>query len=142
MGGEKKCDPQSPTCESSAYKFPLSRTDITLEERMTDSVTSARVGGVIPSSCPPKRRSLIQENMNEEVIIEDVKKEKLVPEFEGRDNSQRNANAEQRLRKQPQNKEGGLKKEKPGEENTFEKERKGIKAITGEANGESHGKTR
>merc|ERR1711971_437034 len=84
--GEKKCDPQSPTCESSAYKFPLSRTDITLEERMTDSVTSARVGGVIPASCPPKRRSLIQENMNEEVIIEDVKKgpmkEKLLPEFE------------------------------------------------------------
>merc|ERR1711974_449984 len=59
--GEKKCDPQSPTCESSASKFPLSRTDITLEER--PAVTSARVGGVIPASCPPKRRSLIQENM-------------------------------------------------------------------------------
>merc|ERR1711974_313253 len=98
--GEKKCDPQSPTCESSASKFPLSRTDITLEER--PAVTSARVGGVIPASCPPKRRSLIQENMNEEAMKEDIKKgpmkEKLlVPEFEGRDKSERNANVEQRL---------------------------------------------
>ena len=55
----------------------------------------------------------MQENMNEEVMIKDTKKaptkEKLLLEFEGRDSSERNANAEQRqdkgLRKQRENKE-------------------------------------
>merc|ERR1712037_414338 len=90
--------------------------DITLEERRaTDSVTSA---SRVPASCPPKRRSLIQENMNEEVVIEDMKKgptkEKLVgPKFEGRDNSERNANVEQRLerKKRPQKEEEAKKEE-------------------------------
>merc|ERR1712083_1195894 len=98
---------------------PLSRTDIAAEERSTDSVTSVREkSNLIPASCPPKRRSLMQENMNEEVMIKDTKKaptkEKLLLEFEGRDSSERNANAEQRqdkgLRKQRENKEGGSQK--------------------------------
>merc|ERR1711913_102964 len=121
----------------------------TLEER--PAVTSARVRGVIPASCPPKRRSLIQENMNEEVMKEDIKKgpmkEKLlVPEFEGRDKSERNANVEQRLdrglRKQPQKKEGGFQKKMPLEKNSFEQERKGIKGTTREANDDCYEKAR
>merc|ERR1712083_779018 len=147
---DKKCDLQSPTCESSASKFPLSRTDIAAEERSTDSVTSVREkSNLIPASCPPKRRSLMQENMNEEVMIKDTKKaptkEKLLQDFEGRDSSERNANAEQRqdkgLRKQRENKEGGSQKEMSREE-----ERKvgndEIKGTVREANGDSDGKSR
>merc|ERR1712083_1149398 len=153
MGGEtvdKKCDLQSPICESSASKFPLSRTDIAAEERSTDSVTSVREkSNLIPASCPPKRRSLMQENMNEEVMIKDTKKaptkEKLLLEFEGRDSSERNANAELRqdkgLRKQREDKEGGSQKEM-----TREEERKvgndEIKGRGREANGDSDGKSR
>merc|ERR1712226_317337 len=97
---------------------------------------------VIPASCPPKRRSLLQEDMSEEVVIEDIKKglmkEKLVvPEFEGRDNSERNENIEQRLRKQSQNKVDGFQKET--EKKT---ERKGVKAATREAIGDSYEKAR
>merc|ERR1712083_770483 len=145
---DKKCDLQSPTCESSASKFPLSRTDIADEERSTDSVTSVREkSNLIPASCPPKRRSLMQENMNEEVMIKETKKaptkEKLLQEFEGRDSSERNANAEQRqdksLRKQRENKESGSQKEMTREE---ERKVRNDEIKGREANGDSDGKLR
>merc|ERR1712083_1265571 len=83
------------------------------------------------------------------VMIKETKKaptkEKLLQEFEGRDSSERNANAEQRqdkgLRKQRENKESGSQKEM-----TREEEKKvgndEIKGRLREANGDSDGKSR
>ena len=146
---EKKCDTQSPTCESSASKFPLSRTDITPEERQTDSVTSVGRGIekniIIPASCPPQRRSLIQENVNEEVIIEGIMKghikDKL--ELEGQDSSDKNIDAKQRIASKVL-KESGFQQELPNGESKSEQNRnndlKGRTKVTSgaDSSGKAH----
>merc|ERR1712107_716321 len=115
----------------------------------TDSVTSVGRGIekniIIPASCPPQRRSLIQENVNEEVIIEGIMKgpikDKL--EIEGQDSSDKNINAKQQIASKVL-KESGFQQELPNGEGKSEQNRnndlKGRTKVTrgADSSGKAH----